>query len=147
MDCGGEVKNVKIFLFAALAVILSVCSFLAEGTAEPSDLVTVYYFHGNFRCVNCRNIEQYTKEAVEKYFSKELGDGKVIFKVVNVENNSNEHFTNDYKLYTKSVVLSLIKNGKEIKFDNLTKIWEYLGDKEAFQQYIKSGIEKYLKEI
>jgi len=41
----------------------------AEGIKNASaNCVTVYYFHGNFRCVNCHNIEQYTKEAVDKYF-------------------------------------------------------------------------------
>ena len=32
-------------------------------------------------------------------------------------------------------------------FDNLTKVWEYLRNKEAFAQYIKSEVEKYLKEL
>lgn len=109
--------------------------------------VVAYYFHGNFRCVNCKMIEQYTKEAIEKYFQKELNAGKVAFKVINVETKDNEHFTNDYQLYTKSVVLSLVKNGKEVKFDNLTKVWEHLRNREAFHQYIKTEVEKYIKEL
>lgn len=99
------------------------------------------------RCVNCRNIEQYTKEALDKYFREDLNAGKVVLKVINVETGGNEHFTNDYQLYTKSVVLSLVKGGKEVKFDNLAKVWEYLRNKEAFQQYVKNEVEKYLKEL
>lgn len=147
MDCRREMKSVKIFIFATLITILSVYGFSAEATVESPDHVAVYYFHGNFRCVNCRNIEQYTKETVEKYFTKELNDGTVSFKVINVEEKGNEHFTDDYKLYTKSVVLSLVKGGKEVRYDNLTKIWEYLRGKEAFYQYIKTEIDKYLKEL
>jgi len=120
----------------------------AEGIkAAPTNCVMVYYFHGNFRCVNCHNIEQYTKEAVDKYFKKELDAGNVVFKVINVETKGNEHFTNDYQLYTKSVVLSLVKNGKEIKSGNLTGVWEHLRNKDAFHQYIRSEVEKYLKEL
>lgn len=137
----------KLILITTLFMVLFICNFAACSGASPADFVAVYYFHGNFRCVNCHNIEQYTKEAVEKYFQKELSAGKVVFKVINVETGGNEHFTNDYRLYTKSVVLSLVKNGKEIKFDNLGKVWEYLRNKDAFHQYIKSEIEKYLKEL
>lgn len=130
-----------------LALVILFALLGGASYALHADYVAVYYFHGNFRCVNCHNIEQYTKEAVEKYFKKELDAGNVVFKVINVETKGNEHFTNDYQLYTKSVVLSLVKNGKEIKFDNLTKVWEYLRNKEAFCQYIKAEIEKYLEEL
>lgn len=141
-------------LFCAIAVaVLYAGGFCAgAGCAEsikntPTNHVMVYYFHGNFRCANCHDIEQYTKEAVDKYFKGELDAGRVAFKVVNVETKGNEHFTDGYQLYTKSVVLSLIKNGEEIKFDNLTKVWEHLRNKDAFYQYIKSEVERYLKEL
>lgn len=133
--------------FTALGIILCVCGFTAGAESSSEDFVAVYYFHGDFRCVNCRNIEQYTKEAVEKYFQPDIDSGRVVFKVINVEAPGNEHFTEDYQLYTKSVVLSLVKNGKEAKFDNLTKVWEYLRNKETFQQYIKAEVEKYIKEL
>lgn len=140
MGHGGKIK-------LAIALVFFFVLFVGIAAAIPSDYVTVYYFHGNFRCVNCHNIEQYTKEAVEKYFRKELDTGKVVFKVINVETKGNEHFSNDYQLYTKSVILSLVNNGKEIKFENLANVWEYLRNKDAFHQYIKSEIEKYLKEL
>jgi len=145
--------HIRRLLCAIAIAVLCIGGFcVSAGYAEgiknaPANYVMVYYFHGNFRCVNCKTIEQYTKEAVEKYFQKELDTGKVAFKVVNVETKGNEHFTNDYQLYTKSVVLSLVKNGKEVKFDNLTKVWEHLRNKDAFHQYIKSEAERYLKEL
>ncbi len=133
---------------ALLASGFNMTAGFAETTPTPqANHIVVYYFHGNFRCVNCRNLERYTREAVEKYFPGELSAGKIIFKVVNVETKGNEHFTQDYQLYTKSVVLSSVKGQKEARFDNLTKVWEYLNDKAAFYQYIKSEIEKYLKEL
>ncbi|MFH0764042.1 MAG: nitrophenyl compound nitroreductase subunit ArsF family protein [Candidatus Omnitrophota bacterium] len=142
----------RLLCAIAIAVLCAGNFCVRAGYAEniksaPINRVTVYYLHGDFRCVNCKTIERYTKEAVEKYFQKELDAGKVVFSIINVETKGNEHFTNDYQLYTKSVALSLVKNGKEIKFDNLTKVWEYLRNKEAFQQYIKSEIEKYIKEL
>lgn len=137
----------KLVFFAVLAVILFMGGPVMADEKTPVNFVGVYYFHGNFRCGNCRNIEQYTKEAVEKYFRKELDAGKIVFKAINTETKGNEHFVSDYRLYTKSVVLSLIKNGKEIKFDNLAKVWEHLGNKDAFHQYVKNEVERYLKEL
>ncbi|MFA5144256.1 MAG: nitrophenyl compound nitroreductase subunit ArsF family protein [Candidatus Omnitrophota bacterium] len=144
--------RVKALLFAAAAAILLNCGLEEGASAEniqngPVNGVVVYYFHGNFRCVNCKTIEQNTKEALEKYFRKELDAGTVVFKAVNVETKGNEHFTEDYKLYTKSVVLSLVKGGKEVKSGNLTRVWEYLRNKDAFHQYIKGEVEKYLEEL
>lgn len=144
---------IKRLLCAIAIIALCIGGFClsaehAEGIENTTaNYVMVYYFHGNFRCVNCKTIEQNTKEAVEKYFREELKTGKVVFKVINVETKGNEHFTDDYQLYTKSVLLSLVKNGKEVKFDNLTKVWEHLRNKDAFHQYIKSEIERYLKEL
>jgi len=138
----------KVFLILLTLILVSVYIGYSFAADKPSDnKVIAYYFHGNFRCVNCKTIEQYTKEAIEKYFQKELNMGKIAFKVVNVETKGNEHFTNEYQLYTKSIVLSLVKNDKEVKFDNLTKVWEHLRNKEAFHQYIKSEVGKYLKEL
>lgn len=145
--------RLKNILYAATTValflgIFAISAISAQDTENaPDNFVAVYYFHGNFRCMNCRNIEKYTKEAVEKYFQKELAAGKVVFKVINTETKGNEHYINDYQLYTKSVVLSLVKNGKEVKFDNLAKVWEHLRNREAFHQYIKGETEIYLKEL
>ena len=145
--------RIKVLFYAALMSFFLMGNFaISADSAQdvkspPANRVIAYYFHGNFRCVNCRNIEQFSKEAVEKYFKDELTSGKVIFEVINVEEKGNEHFVGDYQLYTRSLVLSLIKNGKEIKSKNLTKVWEYLRDKPKFHQYVKEEIDGYLKEL
>ncbi len=43
-------------------------------------------------------------------------------------------------------ILSLVKDGKEIKWKNLDKIWEYVGNKQRFIDYVKSGVADFLKE-
>lgn len=137
----------KCLFWAAASLILLSYGLAMGADMEIPNHVAVYYFHGNFRCVNCRNIERYTKEAVEKYFQKELNSGKIVFKVINVERKGNEHFADDYKLYTKSVILSLVKDGKEVRFDNLSKVWEHLNNRNNFHDYIRTEVEKYLKEF
>jgi len=91
-------------------------------------------------------MEAYAKEAIEKNFAKELEDGRLVFKAVNVEEKENEHFVDDYQLYTKALVISQIKDEKENQHKNLTKIWEYVRNKDRFVEYVTNEIRDYLKE-
>ncbi|MFH0732988.1 MAG: nitrophenyl compound nitroreductase subunit ArsF family protein [Candidatus Omnitrophota bacterium] len=125
-----------IFFYAGLCV-----------AADSRDAkVIAYYFHGDFRCSNCYKIEKYSKEAIDKYFAKELASGELEYKVINVDERGNEHFAVDYKLYTKSLVISKIKDGREVEYKNLEKIWNHLGNKGAFYNYVKEEIENFLKD-
>ncbi|MFH1507017.1 MAG: nitrophenyl compound nitroreductase subunit ArsF family protein [Candidatus Omnitrophota bacterium] len=108
--------------------------------------IIAYYFHCNARCPTCHKMEQYTKEAIEGNFKDELANGLLVVKAVNVEEKENEHFVNDYQLYTKTLIISHVENGKEIEYKNLTKIWEYVRDKKKFFNYVTSEINNYLKD-
>jgi hypothetical protein len=63
-----------------------------------------------------------------------------------MEEPENRHFVQDYQLFSKSLVLSLVTDDKEIKSKNLTNIWELVRDKERFFQYVKDEIEYFLNE-
>jgi len=139
------VKKIFLVILAAVAVIsISFSAFAAED--KPAAKVIAYYFHGTMRCPTCHKLEQYSKEAIETNFKKAIASGKLEFKVVNVEDKGNEHYGSDYQLYTKSLILSLVKDGKEIKWKNMDKIWEYVGNKQRFIDYVKSGVTDFLKE-
>ena len=116
-----------------------------EPDKAASNKIIVYYFYTTHRCYSCRLIEKSTKDAVETFFSDELKSGLLEYKPINIDEKGNEHFSKDYKLYTKSVVVSLRKDGKEISYKNLEKIWQYLNDENKFFNYIKEETEKMLK--
>ncbi len=107
--------------------------------------VIAYYFHGDIRCSSCRRIEALTKEALKKYFPKELSDGRLEIRVVNVESDKNRHFIKDYALSFQTVILSRRVNGKEVAWKNLKDVWKYLGDKDTFFKYIREETEAMLK--
>jgi len=113
-------------------------------TAKPDEQLVVYYFHTNFRCKSCTTIEKYTREAVTTGFRDQLDNGRIALKIINVEEAGNEHFSDDYKLYTKSVILSDVKNGKEAKWKNLEKVWTLLGDEKKFIEYIQTEVKALL---
>jgi hypothetical protein len=143
VDNGGEMKKLSCAILAALLVVgmFSICH------AEGANYLKVYYFYTDVRCKSCHNIEMYTKETLEQYFKSDMDSGRLTFEMLNTDKAENAHFKKDYGLFTKSVVLSLVKDGKEVKFGNLGKVWELLGNKKKFQEYIKAEVEKYLKEL
>lgn len=127
------------------------CIFLfflsCRAFAEQENHVDVYYFHTNFRCASCHKIEEYTADTINTNFTDSLNSGKLKYQIINVEEKGNEHFVKDYRLYTKSVVLSLVMEGREIKSKNLDKVWQYLGNKDKFMEYVKNETESLLKEL
>ena len=136
----------KIVPALLVVVLVSAGAFSSFAADIPSgDRVTAYYFHGNFRCPTCHKLEQYSREAVETNFKNELASGKMAFKEINTDEKGNEHFVNEYQLYTKSLVISLVKDGKEIKSKNLTRIWDYAGNKKKFFDYVTGEINDFLK--
>jgi len=138
-------KKLFLVILAAVAVISTSFSAFAGEDKSPSKVIA-YYFHGQMRCPTCHKLEQYSKEAIETNFKDAFATGKLEFKVVNVEDKGNEHYGKDYQLYTKSLILSVVKDGKEIKWKNMDKIWEYVGNKQRFIDYVKSGVADLLKE-
>lgn len=101
-----------------------------------TDADVVYYFMTTQRCPSCMKIEAFTKEAVERDFASRLKDGTMIWKMVKVDETANRHFIQDYRLYTKSVVLVRYRDGKQVAWKNLDEVWNLLGDETAFQNYI-----------
>ena len=135
--------SIKRFFVLIFLVTFIVSTRLVFGADSK---VIAYYFHGNVRCLTCHNMEEYAKEAIKKNFAEELENGKLVFKILNVEEEENKHFVDDYQLYTKALVISQIKDGKESQYKNLTKIWEYVRNKDKFIEYVTNEIKDYLKE-
>jgi hypothetical protein len=107
--------------------------------------VVVYYFHRTMRCATCIKLEEYSDEAIKSGFNTQLKNGKLEWKIVNLEDEGNEHYENDYKLYSQSLVLVELRNGKQQRWKNLEKIWELVGMKEIYLRYVKDEVKSYLE--
>lgn len=121
------------------------------GTGKPAGIekgwkLIAYYLHGTFRCGTCVAIERQSKEAIENDFAKEIEAGKVVFLSVNYEQPENAHFASDYQLMTRSLVLSLRKNGKEVKWKNLPAVWTHVRNPDGFRAYVSGEVRDMLKE-
>ncbi len=111
---------------------------------EGQRKIVAYYFRATARCAPCVTIENYAREAVVNGFPNELKNGLLLWQVVNVEEPGNEHFIRDYRLFSQSVVLVELRDGKQTKWKNLDQVWLLLGDKSAFARYIEQEVRLFL---
>lgn len=116
-------------------------------TIAPKEIrkIVVYYFHGDARCPTCFKLENYAKSEVEKDFADAIKSGKLEWKTINIETAGNEHFATDYKLYTKSVIVSTQLNGKESSSKNLEQIWQLVQNESTYREYIKKEVKACLE--
>jgi len=110
-----------------------------------TEKIIAYYFHTTYRCATCRRIEAYSKQAIDFGFAPELAKGSLEFRLVNVELPENQHFMQDYKLFTKSLVLVRFKSGSQVEWKNLSKVWELTGEHDAFLSYVRGEVRAYLE--
>ena len=114
--------------------------------AAEEKTTVVYYFYTNTRCSSCKAIEAYTREAVEKNFASGYKGWKIIFKGVNVEEEAGRHFVQDYWLNSKSVVVQKLSAEENPAWIKLEKVWQLLGDKSGFINYVTDETHKLLDE-
>lgn len=132
--------------FVAVAVVMMVHREIYNGgSAEPAraqteplpaDGLVVYYFHADVRCPTCQTIEQYAHEALDARLGEELASGNVVWRILNYEAAENIHFATDYDIAAPTVVLVRRQDGRDGQWRNLMRVWELVGDKPAFVDYI-----------
>lgn len=117
-----------------------------SSTTDTGDVtkVVVYYFSEGKECSTCENIESYTREALETYFSHELSSGVIAWRSIDVDERRHEHFIPEYNLYTKSVVLVQCEHGRQVRWKNLEAVWDLVYDKPSFMEYIRDQTREYL---
>ena len=152
-----KVKTLNSLLFIILATgMLSACGSPSPEEASnpipdtspntssiPVERVEVVYFHRTQRCNSCVYAEGGTRYTLETYFEDELANGRVIFKVYNVEDEENATIVKKYDAYTSSLFINTIRNGTDY-IEEVTEIWMVLGNDEAFVDTVKSKVERSL---
>jgi hypothetical protein len=112
---------------------------------EGNRKVVAYYFHGRVRCVSCVKIESLSGKAIRERFPEELRMGRLAFREVNVEEPGNRHFIDDYHLTSQSLVIVEYRDGRQIRWRNLEKVWTLLNSEREFIPYVQGGVSDFLK--
>lgn len=111
--------------------------------SNKSEFVT-YYFHPSARCETCLNIEAYSQNAVKSWSVNNKRE--VVWKALNIDDPTNEHFRNDFNLQFSSLVLAEFQDGKIVKWKNLEEIWNLANDKSKFISYVNIELNLFIKQ-
>ena len=146
-----NILSISLLLFVAAGIVVLTVKGLRQNPQSQSrcqlaikDGVIVYYFHSNTRCPTCENIEAYAHEAVESGFADELKTKQIVWQVINYETPGNEHFATDYEVAAPNVVLVMFKDGNRVKWKGLPEVWEHVGDKPAFINFVQTSLREFL---
>jgi len=107
--------------------------------------VIAYYFHARARCASCIKIESLSGKAIRERFPGELRTSLLAFRQVNVEEPGNRHFIDDYRLVSQSLVIVEYRDGRQVRWKNLEKVWTLLGSEKEFLPYVQEGVSSYLR--
>ena len=143
---------IRIFLLAVVFAAIAgwaVKEFYPNNKANfkpRPDGVTVINFHGKNRCRTCIHIGKLAQKTIDEEFSAEKKLGKIHWEIVNYDEPAHAHFTKDYSLVSPTVLITLWKEGKEVKWKNLEAVWDHVGDKTAFRAYIAQNVRELLEQ-
>ncbi|MBN1510965.1 MAG: hypothetical protein JXB13_03040 [Phycisphaerae bacterium] len=108
-------------------------------TAPPTmeSRVIAYYFHGHRRCATCLAIESQAREALDEAFPEALQSGKLEWRVINVDEPAHGHFVREYGLTSGAVVLSAVRDGRQVSWKRLDRVWDLVRDELKFKAYVE----------
>ena len=111
--------------------------------AQPSKVIA-FYFHRTVRCQSCLAIEDISRQAIEAGFIDALGEGKLEWRPLNLDEAENAHFEKDFELTTQSLVLARIEGVKTIQWKNLKDVWKLLDNPVGLERYVHDEVAGYL---
>ena len=145
-------KTIKFLSVFAIIIVLSACNGQPKKDTNTSldqsiSKIEVLDFHSTHRCMTCNAIEKNTKYTLDTYFSKELKADKITFQVINVDEKENENIAEKFEASGTSLILNVIKKGKETQI-NLTDFAFMNGnDQKVFSKELKEKIDTELKAL
>lgn len=144
-------KTIKFFTVLAIGLMFTSCNGQTKSKdkslAQSVSKIEVLDFHSTHRCMTCNAIEANTKYTLNTYFAKELKENKVTFQVINVDEKKNEKIAEKFEASGTSLILNVIRNGKETQI-NLTDFAFMNGnDQEVFSKELKAKIDTELKTL
>ena len=69
----------------------------------------------------------------------------ISLKVVNLDLPENEHYAQDFQITFNTVVVAEIRDGKPLRWKNLSDIWGFSQDETSFRQYLASEFGAFFK--
>ncbi len=117
-----------------------------ENVKPAKPILYIYNFHATRRCVSCVAIENTTTQALEKYFQKEVDEGRIKRFIINVDEKENKKLVEKYEVYGTALYLVRSFKGKENTIDLTAEGFKYAKNKpEKLLEILKEKISENLK--
>jgi len=90
------------------------------------------YFHAPHRCPTCRKIESFSLAAL----TPEIEAGNVAWQIADYTTDANATLVDQFKVFTSTVVLVEVQDGKVVRWKNLEEVWNHTSDQADFTAFI-----------
>jgi len=145
--------NISIFTLFALTLLIS-CGNNSRATlgkeqdnallTTKTDYVEVLFFHNHERCSTCTEMEKIIKETVANNFQRQLDDGSLVLRIVDIDDKENRSLTDSYEVVWTSLYINKWEEGVETR-NNLTEFaFLYI---DSSPDVLKNGIIQEIKEL
>ncbi len=131
-------------LLVSIGVILLIAA-INSFSKEKSENIKIMYFHATERCQGCLALEGNVVKSVNELYETELKAEMYNYDSIDFLAEENEKFVELYKIETQTLIISKVVEGKEVKWINLDKIWDYAGSYPKMKKYIDREMKKLLK--
>ena len=151
-DCKFRCRALRVLLLAGLIIFGAPGSYLGAVTATaklqaaplPDSRVIVYQFHRRFRCEACYTLETALRETFETHFPEEIKAGRLVFEVVDLDADGNDHYAQDYDFFYNTVIVVDVEMGSETRFKNLEEVWSMVDSEDELMEFMRKQITEYL---
>lgn len=142
-------KKPQIKIFFLFAIILYNTQLIAQQNFYKENIspeVEVFIFHTDRRCSSCKTMEVNTLKILKANFSKELKNGKIKYRVLNIDKKENKKYRDRYQLIGSALIIEGEIDG-QLRYTNLTteafayaRFWET-----KFEKLVIANVKKYFK--
>jgi hypothetical protein len=108
--------------------------------------VLVLFFHPSERCAACDEMERLARATLERHFAGETAEGLVAMRSVNLDSPVGRRMRERLGLYTSTLALVRVRDGREQGTEKLSEAWQVPGPEGSFVEKMKSALSRALGE-
>jgi len=110
---------------------------------QDVEKVEVLYFHPRIRCVSCNDVEKYAREVTKDEFAKEIKDGKLVFKSLEIDDPKNKKLVDELGV-TGSSLYVVASGGGKMEHGEIKSVWLHWNDPKKCKDIIASELNSVL---
>lgn len=106
--------------------------------------VEILHFHPKVQCYSCKTLGEYAEETINKYYSKELSNGRITFKHVNYELPENQELVLLYRPPGSALCIGVYDDQGHLYIEENFGVWYRIENKDNFMNYVKQLVDMRL---